>query len=157
MQDDTLFAGMIADNISFHDEVATQDKIEAAAKQAQIHDGIVAMPTAYRTHVGDMGSALSGGQKQRLHLARALYKQPRVLILGEATNHLDVTREQQINETLQSLTITRIVIAHRPATIRAADRVLLSMQGVTRAVRLDDGEPTPARSTTDENVEAAPG
>lgn len=124
MQDDTLFAGSIADNISFHDEAATQEKIEAAARQAQIHDDIIAMPMGYHTLVGDMGSALSGGQKQRVFLARALYKQPKVLLLDEATGNLDVACERQINEALRAMGITRVVVAHRPESIRSTDRVL---------------------------------
>lgn len=132
MQDDTLFAGTIADNISFHDEAATPEKIEAAARQAQIHNDIVAMPMGYHTLVGDMGSTLSGGQRQRLFLARALYKQPYVLVLDEATSNLDVACERQINEALKSLDITRIVIAHRPETIYVADRELgVSALGVS--------------------------
>ncbi|HEX7341824.1 MAG TPA: peptidase domain-containing ABC transporter [Rhodanobacteraceae bacterium] len=154
MQDDTLFAGSIADNISFHDEAATQDKIEAAAKLAQIHDDILAMPMAYHTLVGDMGSALSGGQKQRLFLARALYKQPQVLVLDEATSHLDVECERKINDTLKALDITRIVIAHRPQTIQAAERVLVCFKGVVKAVTLkDDEQESQARQAMDGAIE----
>jgi ATP-binding cassette subfamily B protein RaxB len=122
MQDDTLFAGSIADNISFNDEAATPEKIETAARLAQIHDDIIAMPMGYHTLVGDMGSALSGGQRQRLFLARALYKQPQVLVLDEATSHLDVACERSISETLKSMQVTRIIVAHRPETIQKADR-----------------------------------
>lgn len=124
MQDDTLFAGSIADNIAFHDETTTPERIEAAARLARLHDDIVAMPMGYHTLVGDMGSSLSGGQRQRLFLARALYKQPKVLVLDEATSHLDVACERQINDTLKRLNITRIVVAHRPESIQATERVL---------------------------------
>ncbi|MGH8279589.1 MAG: peptidase domain-containing ABC transporter [Gammaproteobacteria bacterium] len=134
MQDDTLFAGSIADNISFHDEAATQEKIEAAARLAQIHDDIVAMPMGYRTTVGDMGSAVSGGQRQRLFLARALYKQPKVLVLDEATSHVDVACGRRINEMLRSLHITLVTVAHRRETIAAADRVMVCMKGRARFV-----------------------
>ncbi|HEX7341293.1 MAG TPA: peptidase domain-containing ABC transporter [Rhodanobacteraceae bacterium] len=158
MQDDTLFAGTIADNISFHDETATQDRIEAAAKLAQIHDDIVTMPMAYHTLVGDMGSALSGGQKQRLFLARAFYKQPKVLVLDEATSHLDVECERKINAALRALDITRIVIAHRPETMQAADRVLLCLQGRVRAIDLNTGTPHEAvRPATGEVTEVVDG
>lgn len=124
LQDDTLFTGSIADNISFHDEAATPDRIEVAARTAQIHDDIVAMPMGYQTLVGDMGSTLSGGQRQRLFLARALYRRPKALVLDEATSHLDVECERRVNETFNELAITRIVVAHRQESIRSASREL---------------------------------
>jgi len=79
----------------------------------------------YHTLVGDMGTVLSGGQKQRIFLARALYKRPRILVLDEATSHLDVTCEQAVNQAIQSLELTRIIIAHRPETILSAERVVM--------------------------------
>ena len=78
----------------------------------------------YHTLVGDMGSTLSGGQRQRLFLARALYRKPRILVLDEATSHLDVALEREVNATVGRLQLTRIMIAHRPETIASADRVL---------------------------------
>lgn len=83
----------------------------------------MAMPMGYQTLIGDMGSSLSGGQKQRLLLARALYKKPKILFLDEATSHLNVELEQQINDIIKEMAITRIVIAHRPQTIAMADTV----------------------------------
>lgn len=83
------------------------------------------MPMGYRTLIGDMGTVLSGGQKQRLLLARALYKRPQILFLDEATSHLDVPRERLINDTIKQLHMTRVIIAHRPETIAAADRVIV--------------------------------
>lgn len=124
MQDDRLFAGSVADNIAFFDEAAKQETVEDAARQAELHQEIITMSMGYHTLVGDMGSSLSGGQQQRLLLARALYRQPQILILDEATSHLDVKREHLITETLRHLQLTRIAIAHRPETIASAGRVL---------------------------------
>jgi ATP-binding cassette subfamily B protein RaxB len=125
MQEDVLFAGSMADNIAFFDADASMKRIETAARAAQIHDDIVAMPMGYESLVGDMGSTLSGGQKQRVLLARALYRHPAILLLDEATSHLDVARERMVNQSIADLAITRIVIAHRPETIRSADRVIV--------------------------------
>ncbi len=124
MQDDTLFAGSIADNICFFDPAPDRARIEECARMAQVHEEIAALPMGYNTLVGDMGTVLSGGQKQRLFLARALYKRPRILILDEATSHLDVEKEQAVNQAIQSLNLTRILIAHRPETILSAERVV---------------------------------
>ena len=151
MQDDALFAGSIADNIAFFDGDATPDAIAAAARRAGIHEDIVAMPMGYETLVGDMGSALSGGQKQRLLLARALFREPDFLLLDEATSHLDVARERRINDEIAAMRVTRLIIAHRPETIRSADRVLLLRDGRVQAfsqaayaAHLPEREPTAA-------------
>jgi ATP-binding cassette subfamily B protein RaxB len=124
LQDDQLFAGTILDNICFHDDHSDVDFAMACANKARIHDEIERMPMGYHTLVGDMGTALSGGQKQRLLLARALYKRPRILFLDEATSHLDLDNERQINEAIAALQVTRVLIAHRPQTIAIADRVV---------------------------------
>jgi ATP-binding cassette subfamily B protein RaxB len=124
MQDDTLFAGSIADNVSFFDSEPDLARIEQCARQAGLHDDVALLPMRYETAVGDMGSVLSGGQKQRLLLARALYRQPRFLFLDEATSHLDVARERRVNEAVRALRLTRIIVAHRPETIASADRVI---------------------------------
>lgn len=129
MQDDQLFAGSIADNISFFDTGYNQARVEAAARLAAIHDEIVAMPMGYQGLIGDMGSSLSGGQKQRVILARALYRRPKLLFLDEATSHLDVMRERMVNEAVKGLKLTRVIVAHRPETIASADRVLVMEQG----------------------------
>ena len=129
MQDDQLFAGSVADNISFFDPDHDPSRIEAAARLAAVHEEIVAMPMGYHSLIGDMGSSLSGGQKQRLILARALYRKPRLLFLDEATSHLDVTREQLVNAAIRQLDLTRIIVAHRPETINSADRVLTMANG----------------------------
>lgn len=124
MQDDALLSGSILDNISFFDEQIDIERVYEVAKLAYIHDSIRRLPMGYETMVGDMGSTLSGGQKQRILLARALYKQPKILFLDEATSHLDVDNERHINHSLKSLAITQIIIAHRKETILMADRVI---------------------------------
>lgn len=129
LQNDHLFSGSIADNICFFDPEASMDDIYDAARLAEIHDDIRAMPMGYRTLVGDMGSGLSGGQMQRIVLARALYRKPSILVLDEATSHLDVVAERQVSSRLRCMKMTRITVAHRPETIRSADRVIALHNG----------------------------
>ncbi|HRF83028.1 MAG TPA: peptidase domain-containing ABC transporter [Pseudoxanthomonas sp.] len=129
MQDDRLFAGSVAENIAFFDPIHDQVRIEAAARLAAVHEEIAAMPMGYHGLIGDMGSSLSGGQKQRLILARALYRQPKLLFLDEATSHLDVGNERLVNEAVKRLQLTRVIVAHRPETIASADRVLVMERG----------------------------
>ena len=124
MQDDKLLSGTIADNISFFDPEMDMKKVIEAAKKAQIHDEIAAIPMNYTSMVGDMGSILSGGQKQRVLLARALYHDPKVLFLDEGTANLDTKTEKTIVEIIAKMPITRVIVAHRPAFIKASDRVL---------------------------------
>lgn len=123
-QDDALFEGTVADNICFFDPAADQLWIEECARLAAIHDDITAMPMGYNTLIGYLGCVLSGGQKQRVLLARALYRRPRILILDEATSHLDVQKEMMVNAALKQLQITRIVVAHRPQSLEAMDRLI---------------------------------
>jgi ATP-binding cassette, subfamily B, bacterial CvaB/MchF/RaxB len=142
MQDDQLFAGSIADNIGFFDTAHDQERIEAAARLAAIHDEIAAMPMGYHSLIGDMGSSLSGGQKQRVILARALYRDPKLLFLDEATSHLDVMKERLVNEAVRRLELTKVIVAHRPETIRSADRVLVLDQGrIVQELRPGRAEP----------------
>jgi ATP-binding cassette subfamily B protein RaxB len=128
-QDDVLFAGSIAENISFFDPDPDVEWLEECARTAAIHADVRAMPMGYNSLVGDMGTSLSGGQKQRVLLARALYKRPKILILDEATSHLDVERESLVNEAVSSLKLTRIIVAHRPETIASADRQITLERG----------------------------
>ncbi len=129
MQDDQLFASSVADNISFFDPEMDQARIESAARLAAVHDEIAAMPMGYHSLIGDMGSSLSGGQKQRVILARALYRNPKLLFLDEATSHLDVMKERLVNDAVKALSLTKVIVAHRPETIASADRVLVMEQG----------------------------
>ena len=125
MQDDQLLSGTIADNIAFFDSEPNQEWVIECAKMASLHDEIMRMPMDYNSLVGDMGTTLSGGQKQRLLIARALYRKPKILFLDEATSHLDLENESKINKNIKNLSITRIIIAHRQATIEMADRIVL--------------------------------
>lgn len=131
MQDEQLLAGSVAENICFFDANPDQTWIEKCATLAGLHEEICAMTMGYHTLVGEMGSTLSGGQKQRLVLARALYKKPKILFMDEATSHLDVALEQAVNQAIQTLNITRVIIAHRPQTIACADRIIEIRTGQT--------------------------
>lgn len=124
MQDDALFSGSIADNISFFDAPIDFERVGLVATLASVHDDITKMPMGYNTLVGDIGNGLSGGQKQRILLARALYKIPRLIVLDEATSHLDIDNESRVNEAIASLSLTRVLVAHRPQTIAMASRVV---------------------------------
>jgi len=134
MQGDCLFAGSVADNISFFAADADQRRIEECARLAAIHSDIAALPMAYNTLVGFMGSTLSAGQQQRILLARALYAQPSVLVLDEATSHLDAPREAAIAAAVAQLGMTRIVAAHRRETLAAAHRIVRLEGGRIAAV-----------------------
>jgi ATP-binding cassette subfamily B protein RaxB len=129
LQDDHLFAGTIAGNIALFEDAPDIERIVDAAKTAAIHEDIANMPMGYDTLVGEMGSALSGGQKQRVLLARALYRQPRLLVVDEGTSHIDVNRERQINDAITAMGMTRIIVAHRPQTIASAREVLELKRG----------------------------
>ena len=114
---------------SFFDPEMDQARIEQAARLAAVHDEIAAMPMGYHSLIGDMGSSLSGGQKQRVILARALYRNPKLLFLDEATSHLDVMKERLVNDAVKALELTKVIVAHRPETIASADRVLVMERG----------------------------
>ena len=129
MQEDALFAGSIAENIAFFDPRIDMARVVHAATLACIHHEIIAKPMRYETLVGDMGSSLSGGEKQRILLARALYRRPKILFMDEGTSNLDVATERDVSASIQSLGVTRIMVAHRPETIRTADRVAALVDG----------------------------
>jgi ATP-binding cassette subfamily B protein RaxB len=132
MQEDQLLAGSIGENIAFFDLRPDQRRTEVCAQIAGVHDEIMAVPMGYATLIGDMGTAISGGQKQRVLLARALYKQPKLLFLDEATSHLDVNKESLVNAAVRKLRLTRVIVAHRPQTIASAERVVVLEGGQIR-------------------------
>ena len=126
-QDVFLFAGTILDNIRYGRPNATMDEVIEAAKLAEIHEDVMAMPDGYNTIVGERGVMLSGGQKQRVSIARIFLKNPRVLILDEATSALDTATERKIQAAFDRLAKgrTTLVIAHRLSTIRSADEIVV--------------------------------
>lgn len=126
-QDVYLFAGTVAGNIRYGRPDASLDEIIEAAKKANAHDFIVALPDGYDTDIGQRGVKLSGGQKQRLSIARVFLKAPPILIFDEATSALDNESEKAVQESLEQLTNNRttIVIAHRLSTVRNAQRIVV--------------------------------
>ena len=130
-QDTYLFNASIRDNLRLGKFDASDSEIEAAARQANAHEFISAFPEGYDTKVGERGMQLSGGQRQRIAIARALLKNAPVLILDEATSHLDAVNERQVRQALEALMEgrTTVVIAHRLSTIRDADRIVVLDQG----------------------------
>jgi ABC-type bacteriocin/lantibiotic exporter with double-glycine peptidase domain len=128
-QDTQLFGGSIRRNIALANPQMGLERVVQAARLACIHDEIAAMPMGYETPLADRGLSLSGGQRQRLAIARALACNPKILILDEASSHLDAVTEAKVNDNLSSLRCTRIVIAHRLSTIRDADLILVIDSG----------------------------
>jgi ATP-binding cassette, subfamily B, bacterial len=131
-QDAHLFNDTVRANIAYGRPAAAQTEVEAAAKAAHAHDFIMALPEGYDTVVRERGSRLSGGQRQRIAIARALLKDPPILILDEATAALDTESEYLIQRALKTLLRgrTALVIAHRLSTVRDADRIVVIKDGV---------------------------
>ena len=141
MQDPHLFHETIAENLRYAKPDVTDDDLVAACKAARIHDLIASLPDGYDTVVGERGYRLSGGEKQRLSIARMLLKDPAIVILDEATSHLDSESELAIQRALADALAgrTALVIAHRLSTIVAADRILVIDQGrIVEEGRHDD-------------------
>ncbi len=130
-QEAILFNDSIFNNIAFGVENATMEQVQAAAEVANAHEFIMAMPQGYQTNIGDRGGKLSGGQRQRISIARAILKNPEILILDEATSALDTESERLVQEALDRLTSTRttIAIAHRLSTIKGADEIIVLHEG----------------------------
>jgi subfamily B ATP-binding cassette protein MsbA len=130
-QETTLFGGTIKENIAYGKLEATEEEIETVSRAAHAHEFIEELPDRYETIVGERGIKLSGGQRQRIAIARALLKDPRILILDEATSSLDSESERLVQEALETLMTgrTTFVIAHRLSTVRKADRIVVLDQG----------------------------
>ena len=137
-QEDQLLSGTLADNIAFFDPELDMRRVQRAAEAARVHDDIARMPMQYLSIVGDMGTGLSGGQRQRVLLARALYREPKVLFLDEGTANLDPETEAEIAELIGRMSVTRVVVAHRPALVEAADEVYRVADG--KVVRVGSGQ-----------------
>ena len=134
-QEDRLLSGTVAENIAFFDPDMDLQRVQEAAATAQVAPDINRMPHGYATMVGDMGAALSSGQKQRVLLARALYRQPAILILDEGTANIDIQSENEIARLIREMSLTRIVVAHRPALVDLADHVFNLDNGHLKRVR----------------------
>lgn len=130
-QESILFNDTVFNNIAFGVEGVTQQQVEEAARIANAHDFIMEMPQGYQTNIGDRGSKMSGGQRQRIAIARAVLKNPPILILDEATSALDTSSERLVQEALNNLMRNRtsIIIAHRLSTIQHADEIIVLQKG----------------------------
>lgn len=135
MQQDQVFSGSIADNIAFFDPDPKLAWIRECATLADLAREIEKMPMGYETLIGDIGTGLSGGQVQRVLLARALYRRPQILVLDEATSHLDIASESAVSESIRVMGVTRLIVAHRPETVATADRVIEIIDGTAREIK----------------------
>ncbi|MBN6033679.1 peptidase domain-containing ABC transporter [Amycolatopsis sp. 195334CR] len=129
VQDPACFSGDLLDNIRIHQPEAALPDVVRAAQTACLHEEIQHMPLGYRTTLGERGHGLSGGQRQRLAIARALLPRPALLVLDEATSHLDVRTEAKLHENLRELRCTSVIVAHRLSTVRDADVILVLDNG----------------------------
>lgn len=136
MQDDTLLTGSIRSNITFSDPTPDLARMRRAAETACIHEDIIAMPMGYDSLVGEMGSQLSAGQMQRILIARAIYREPRILLLDEGTAHLDRETERTVMKRLLGLGITCIYVTHNKGLLALADKILVMERGRHRLTRL---------------------
>jgi ATP-binding cassette subfamily B protein len=145
--DPFLFSASVRENVAYARPDASEEDIELAARQAGIHDFIVGLPEGYDTMIGERGLTVSGGQRQRIAIARALLRDPRILILDDATSSVDATTEAEIKTALRGLMRTRttFIIGHRLSTIALADEIVV----------LEDGQ-IAARGSHDELVETSP-
>jgi ABC-type multidrug transport system fused ATPase/permease subunit len=125
-----IFDGTLAENIALGDPSPDRERLMAAARAACLED-LLALPNGLDTRIGEVGIRLSGGEEQRVQLARAIYRNPRVLFLDEATSHLDATLERAITEALQREASGRtlVVVAHRLSTVRRADHIVVLERG----------------------------
>jgi len=130
-QESILFNDTVYNNIAFGVENTTQQQVEDAARIANAHEFISEMPEGYQTNIGDRGSKMSGGQRQRIAIARAILKNPPILILDEATSALDTSSERLVQDALNNLMRNRtsIIIAHRLSTIQHADEIIVLKKG----------------------------
>src|SRR5688572_22680540 len=129
LQDNALFGGSLRSNIALNAPNASDQQMEKAALLAGLTDEVARWPLGYETRLAEGGTNLSGGQRQRIAIARALVSEPAILLLDEASSHLDVASEARLNANLEQLRCTRIVIAHRLSAVRAANQILVMQHG----------------------------
>src|SRR5699024_10342719 len=149
-QNPLLFSGSIAENISWGKENATKEEIIQAATDAQIHDMIEKLPDQYDTRIGQRGVNLSGGQQQRLSIARALIRQPRILMFDDSTSALDLATEARLLEALETYNATVLMITQKISTALRADRILLLDNG--KVLAFDTHENLMKTSTMYQNI-----
>ena len=137
-QNPLLFTGTVTDNIAWGKENASQDDVIKAAQDAQIHETIMELPDEYNTKIGQKGVNLSGGQKQRISIARALIRQPKILMLDDSTSALDLATESRLLEAIRNYNCTTLIITQKVSTAMSSDRILLLNDGETLAIGKHD-------------------